>query len=173
MKILGWLLRAVALILVLIVALFLGARLHDGPLGPIPGGSLASGDWVDPAGPDWSFAKDVGEIELQLESQSTSRTTWILVRDGQAWIPCSLGYPPGKTWYQHVASDGRAVLRIDGKRYAVTLSQDADPSLADFARSEVTRKYGRTPPGDAGVIFFRVEPRARGSASVQTQRRTS
>jgi len=161
MTILRWLFRGVVALAVLILALFLGARLHDGPLGPIPGGALASGEWVDPASPDWSFAKDVAEIELQLESQSTSRTTWILVRDAQAWIPCSLSYPPGKTWYQHVASDGRAVLRIDGKRYAVTLSQDADATLPDFARAEVTRKYGNPPPGDAGVIFFRLEPRPR------------
>ena len=32
------------------------------------------------------------------------------------------------------------MLRIDGKRYAVTLAQDADPTLPDFARAEVTRK---------------------------------
>ena len=161
MKILRWLFRGIVALVVLILALFLGARLHDGPLGPIPGGALASGEWVDPASPDWSFAKDVAEIELQLESQSTSRTTWILVRDQQAWIPCSLGFPPGKTWYQHVASDGRAVLRIDGKRYAVTLSKDADPALPDFARAEVTRKYGSLPSSEAGVIFFRLEPRPR------------
>jgi len=161
MKILRWLLRLVVVLFVLVAALFLGARLHDGPLGPIPGGALASGDWVDPASPDWSFAKDVAEIELQLEGQSTSRTTWILVRDGSAWIPCSLSFPPGKTWYQRVASDGRAVLRIDGKRYAVTLSQDADPTLPDFALAEVTRKYGRPPPSEGGVLLFRVEPRAR------------
>ena len=161
MKLLRWLLRLVVALVVLIAALFLGARLHDGPLGPIPGGALASGEWVDPASPDWSFAKDVAEIELQLEGQTTSRITWILVRDGAAWIPCSLAFPPGKTWYQRVATDGRAVLRIDGKRYAVTLTQDADPTLPDFALGEVTRKYGKPAPGDGGVLFFRVEPRPR------------
>jgi len=170
MKILRWLLRIVAALAVLILALFLGARLHDGPLGPIPGGALASGEWVDPVSPDWSFAKDVGEIELQLESQSISRTTWILVRDGQAWIPCSLSYPPGKNWYSHVASDPRAVLRIDGKRYAVTLTQDADPTLPDFALAEVTRKYGRPPPTEGGALFFRLEPRARVSSLANPRR---
>ena len=161
MKILRWLLGLVAVLAVLVGLLFLGARLHDGPLGPIPGGALASGEWVDASGAGWSFAKDVAEIELQLESQATSRTTWILVRDAQAWIPCSLDFPPGKTWYQHVASDGRAVLRIGGKRYAVTLAQDDDPSLPDFALAEVTRKYGKPPPVESGALFFRLEPRAR------------
>ena len=83
------------------------------------------------------------------------------MRDAQAWIPCSLGYPPGKTWYQKVASDGRAVLRIGGKRYSVTLAQDDDASLPAFALAEVTRKYGKPPPGEGGALFFRVEPRAR------------
>jgi hypothetical protein len=161
MKILRWLLRGAVVLGLLIAALFLGARMHDGPLGPILGGALSSGAWVDPASPDWSFAKDVGEIELQLESQSTSRTTWILVRDGSAWIPCSVSFPPGKTWYQQIATDGRAVLRIDGKRYAVTLAQDPDPTLPDFARAEVTRKYGKPPPTEGGAMYFRVEPRAR------------
>ena len=64
MKILRWLFRGIVALVVLILALFLGARLHDGPLGPIPGGALASGEWVDPASPDWSFAKDIAEIEL-------------------------------------------------------------------------------------------------------------
>ncbi len=161
MKLLSWLVRGLGVILVLISALFLGARCHDGPLGPIPGGVLASGEWVDAASDDWAFAKDISEIEFQLESQSLSRTTWILVRDGKAWIPCSLAFPPGKDWHERVATDGRAVLRIAGKRHAVTLAQDDDPTLPEFARAEVTRKYGNPAPGDSGVIFFRIEPRAR------------
>lgn len=161
MKVLRWLLGVLVVLVGLVVIVFVGARLHDGPLGPIPGGALASGDWGEMPTADWAFAKDVGEIELQLESQPISRTTWILVRDGRAWIPCSLGYPPGKTWYTKVAQDNRAVLRIGGQRYAVTLSQDDDPSVPEFALPEVKRKYGNAPPTDAGVIFFRVNPRAR------------
>jgi hypothetical protein len=62
------------------------------------------------AGAGWSFVNDVGEIELQLESQTTSRTTWILYLDGQAYVPCSLGFPPGKSWYRQAALDSRATL---------------------------------------------------------------
>ena len=158
MKILGWLMQALGVILLLCAALFFGARLHDGPLGPIPGGALESGEWVREPSADWSFAKDEGEIELQLDSQPLSRTTWILVRDGKAWIPCSLGFPPGKTWYQAAEIDPAATLRIAGKRYPVLLIKDEDASLPEFARSEVTRKYGKPPSSDAGVIFFRIEP---------------
>jgi hypothetical protein len=138
---------------------YFGARLHDGPLGPIPGGPLRAGELEgEPVG-DWSFAKDVPEIELQLDSQSRSRTVWILVHDAQAYVPCSLGFPPGKTWYVHAANDGRATLRIAGRRYPVTLTRVEDDSLAQALRAEVARKYPRVPPTDAGVWLFRVTSR--------------
>jgi hypothetical protein len=148
--------------LVLIAGIgFLAPRfLHDGPVGPIPGGPLKKGERFDLPVSDWSFATDVAEIELQLASQRVSRTTWILVRDGGAYVPCSLGFPPGKSWHRAAQVDGRATLRIDGRRYPVTLTRDDDPSLPEFARAEVTRKYGSAPPSDAGVLFFRLSSRA-------------
>jgi hypothetical protein len=152
--------KIVAALVALGVAGYFAPRfLHDGPLGPIPGGPLRSGALVETPVTDWSFARDVSEIELQLETQGRSRTTWILVRDGTAWVPCSLGFPPGKTWYEDAQRDGRAILRIEGKRYPVQLTRDDDPALADFARAEVTRKYVNPPPGDSGALFFRVTSR--------------
>lgn len=164
MSVIRWILRIAVALVVLVLVAYFGARLHDGPVGPIPGGAIASGEWYELPVSDWSFAKDVKEIELQLESQKISRTTWILVRGGTAFVPCSLGFPPGKTWYQKAQEDGRAVLRINGQRYAVTLTRDDDPSLAEFARPEVTRKYGNPPPSSAGVMFFRIASRAREGA---------
>jgi hypothetical protein len=154
------LVRAVALLLVLSLTLYFGVRFHDGPIGIIPGGPLVAGDFVETPTTDWTFATDLSEIELQLESQGISRTTWILVRDGAAYIPCSLGFPPGKNWYEKAQQDGRAILRIDGRRHRVTLTRDDDPALAGFARPEVERKYGALPPTDAGVLFFRVTSRS-------------
>jgi hypothetical protein len=163
MTLLRWLVRILVAIVALAVLVFLGARLHDGPLGPIPGGPLASGAEV--AGPvaDWSFVKDVAEIELQLASQGRSRITWILFLDGQAYVPCSLGFPPGKSWHQAAAVDGRAVLRIEGQRYPVTLTKLDDATTQELApaiRAEVERKYGQVPPSSAGVWLFRIESRA-------------
>ncbi len=156
--------RGIALGLGLLVAAavagYYGARLHDGPLALVPGGPLRAGELYEFPVSDWSFATDVAEIELQLESQRISRTTWILVRGGSAYVPCSLGFPPGKRWYRDAQRDGRAMLRIDGKRYPVTLAQDDDASLVEFARAEVKRKYGNAPPGDARVLFFRIDSRA-------------
>jgi hypothetical protein len=162
MAALRWLLRIVLGAIALVTLLFFGARFRDGPLGPIPGGALEAGPEVtEPVG-DWSFAKDVGEIELQLASQTTSRTTWVLVHEGQAYVPCSLGFPPGKSWYKQAVVDGRATLRIEGKRYPVTLTKldDAETlQLEPTVRAEVTRKYGQAPPSDAGVWLFRVTSR--------------
>ncbi len=160
MGILRILVRSVAVLVILGVALYYGARLHDGPLAMIPGGPLVAGDFVETPTSDWTFATDLSEIELQLESQSVSRTTWILVRNGSAYIPCSLSFPPGKNWYEEAQRDGRAVLRIEGRRYRVLLTRDDDPTLAGFARPEVERKYGAPPPTDAGVLFFRLSSRS-------------
>jgi hypothetical protein len=163
MTALRWLLRIAIGIVAVVALIFFAARLHDGPLGPVPGGSLEAGPEVAEPVADWSFVKDVGEVELQLASQGTSRTTWILWHDGVAYVPCSLGFPPGKSWHHEAAADGRATLRIDGKRYPVLLTKLPDAEVASLAepiRAEVSRKYGQAPSTDAGVWLFRVESRA-------------
>jgi len=162
MSLLRWLLRIVVGLAALVALLFFAARLHDGPLGPIPGGPLEAGAEVTQPVADWAFVKDVGEVELQLASQGSSRTTWILFHEGQAYVPCSLGFPPGKSWHHDAAADGRATLRIEGKRYPVTLTKLDDAAvqrLAETVRAEVTRKYGEVPPGGAGVWLFQISSR--------------
>ena len=155
-----WLAYLVFTVVVLLALVFVGARFHDGPLGPIPGGALKSGDVVSEAVVDWSFARDVPEIELQLASEDGSRTVWILVEEGRAYVPCALGFPPGKRWYKEAKKDGRAMLRIQGRRYPVTLTKTDDPALAQRMRAEVERKYKRVPPGEeGGAWFFQVASR--------------
>lgn len=162
MRFLRWLAVAAFAFAALAGAVAVGARFADGPVALLPGGALRSGEWVEAPVADWGFARDVAEIELQLESETRSRTTWILVNDGAAFVPCSLGFPPGKRWHLAASQDGRAVLRIEGKRYPVTLTRaEAEPGVADALRSEVGRKYGRTPPTGAGVWIFRVASRPR------------
>ena len=159
-----WLVGSVLAMVALVVLLFLGARFHDGPLGPIPGGALESGVLVEEPVADWSFAKDVSEIELQLASEDGSRTVWILVDEGRAYVPCALGFPPGKRWYRDAVQDGRATLRIEGRRHPVTLAKTEDPALAERLRSEVQRKYGRLPPGESEVWIFQVASRGEGAS---------
>lgn len=163
MTLVRWLIRILAGLVALIALLFFGARFHDGPLGPIPGGPLASGELVSEPVSDWSFAADVQEVEMQLDSQRRSRTVWILVHEGQAYVPCSLGYPPGKSWYRQAALDGRATLRIQGRRHPVVLTKTDDPALAEALRQEVQRKYKHLPPGESEVWIFQVASRSDGA----------
>ena len=157
MVVLRWVVRIVVLFLALFALVVVGARFHDGPLGPIPGGPLISGPVVGEPVTDWSFATDVVEIELQLASQAKSRTTWIVVHDGKAYIPAATEFPPGKTWHRAALEDGRATLRIAGKRYPVTLTKVEDATLLGAVREVASSKYPARPGGE--VWLFAVTPR--------------
>jgi hypothetical protein len=143
----------------LLVLVALGARFRDGPGGPFPGGPLQAGLLAESPVSDWSFAADEETIELQLLSQVRSRTTWILVRDGAAFIPCNLGFPPAKSWHERAVEDGRAVLRMQGRRYPVTLERIEDAKLAATLGDVLRAKYSGGPPGGDGVWYFRVTSR--------------
>ena len=144
------------------VALTLGVPgcFMDGPLGPFPGGPLRGGDLVESPVADWSFVADVEEIELQLVSQSRSRTTWILFMGGHAYVPSSIGFPPGKNWNARALEDGRAILRIQGSRYPVTLTRVEDEDLVAALGAVDLAKYPEGPPGKDGIWYFRVASRA-------------
>ena len=158
-------LKAIAFLVVLVAvavgALFAYARFHDGPIALIPGGPLVAGELVTAPVADWAFAKDVNEIEMQLAYEKSSRITWILVKDGAAYIPCSLEFPPGKRWHFAADKDGAATVRIDGKLYPVTLARVQDEALArDLGGIAVAKYMGGTPPAnDGGIWFFKLEPR--------------
>jgi hypothetical protein len=151
----------VVLLAVAIGALFAAARMHDGPLGPIPGGPLQKGELIAQLPSDWSFAAGTKEIELQLAYEGTSRTTWFLVDGGAGYVPCSLDFPPGKRWYKSADTDGAAILRIDGKRYGVTLTRVTDQATIDAVGKVALAKYPEAERGRGGrVWFFKVGPRA-------------
>jgi hypothetical protein len=159
MNALHWVVRSVAALAMLPVFVYYGARMHDGPIGLIPGGPLEAGEVVREPIADWSFAKDIGEIELQLDSKRQSRTVWFFVLDGIGYVPCSLGYPPGKIWHRQALVNGAARLRIGGRLYPVTLSKLDDvivQQMSDRVRAELTRKYGDLPPSQKGVWVFQV-----------------
>jgi hypothetical protein len=168
MKILRWLGFFAAALIALVGAVVLAARLSDGPIGILAGGPLVKGELVTGAEPDWSFAKDIPTIEFQLVEPPRSRTTWLLVHDGKAYIPC--GYMDstlGRLWKQWPAEaerDGRAIVRIDGKRYERRLARVTDdPPLVEALTAEIHRKYG--PPAtpatveSGSLLLFALEPR--------------
>jgi hypothetical protein len=156
MRIMRWVGIAVVGVVALLMLLAFAARFHDGPVGALPGGPLEAGELQESPISDWSFAADQELIEMQLVSQERSRTTWILVRGGAAFIPCSLSFPPGKRWHQNALQDGRALLRIQGLRYPVLLERVEDAKLAQTLGYVLQTKYGRRPSGSGGVWYFRV-----------------
>ena len=146
MRVFRWLGIALLVLLAAIGSLLVVARFHDGPLGIVAGGPLRSGELVTtPPEPDWGFTHDLQTIEFQLMSPARSRTTWILEVDGHIYIPC--GYMTstvGKLWKHwpiEAEHDGRAVLRIDGKRYPRLLVRIQHGPIVDRLTQEISRKY--------------------------------
>ena len=143
------------LLLVLLGALLVGARFADGPIAIIAGGPFTSGELVSGPEPDWSFVRDVREVEFQLLEPPRSRTTWILHHEGKAYIPC--GYMTSwwgqlwKRWPAEAEKDPRVLLRIGDALYERQLVRIKDgPSVAPLL-AELSRKYagGRDIPMEA------------------------
>jgi hypothetical protein len=159
------LLRALGRVLLVLALALAGAgvaaRFSDGPLGPFPGGPFESGE--EAAVPeDWSGAAELREIELQLLEPARSRTTWLVVHEGSLYVPCGfLSVPFLKQWPHQAVRDGRAVLRVEGRRYAGRLVRVEEPTLfAELSRLS-SAKYGfgeDLPPDPEQVWFFRFEP---------------
>ncbi len=140
------------------------ARFGDGPIGPLPGGALRRGDLVSASGVDWSFAENLYSVELQLLSPPRSRTTWLVVHGGELYVPCGFLEIPGfKQWPHEAESDGRAVVRIEGRRYPMRAVRVKDPRLYARVAERVARKYGLgegQAPDPERLWIFRLEPRA-------------
>ena len=180
-------------LVLLVIAGYFGARGSDGPIGPIPGGPLTSGELVTEARVDWLAATE-GLIESQpqpyfvefeLEESATSRTTGILLLDGEIYIPCDLGFGWArfsglrrwilhgiylvKSWHERASLDGRAVLRMGGTRYARQAVRVTDPERVEALRRKLealTEQWVAPEPlaprpteGPRDVWFFRLDPR--------------
>ena len=162
MRLLRGLGLALAALVALVVAVGVAARFADGPLGPFPGGPFESGERVSAEGVDWSFLRDVGEVELQLLDPPRSRTTWIVLHDGTPHVPAGfLDLPLWKQWPHEAARDGRALLRVRGRIYPVRAEKVTDRAVYRALAERSGEKYGLG-GGEAdpsSVWFFRLEPR--------------
>ena len=134
------------------------------------GGPLVTGEFVREPEPDWSFLGDVRTIDLQLLDPPRSRVVWIADYDGKAYVVS--GYMGGvvgrlwKHWPAQAERDGRAVIRINGKRYARTLVRvTSGMEVLEGVSAELERKYGFGQPGsiEAGETWlFELAPRDAG-----------
>jgi hypothetical protein len=168
-----WILRAFLALVLLVVAIAVGARFSDGPLAIVAGGPFRSGELVVGPEPDWGFVRDIGEVELQLETPPRSRTTWIVDHAGKAYIPC--GYMDstwGRIWKQwplQAERDGAALLRIGDHTYERQLVRIQSGPEVEAIVTELARKYlgGGPPPADAtdavtsgSLWIFELAPRS-------------
>ena len=163
MRVLRWIAMGLGGIVAVVVVLAFAARFGDGPTFVFPGGPLESGELVGEPVADWSFAADVGEVELQLLEPPRSRITWIVVHEGAAYIPCGFIAVPGfKRWPHQAMRDGRAVVRIRGRRYPVDLVRvtEAQTYAVVLKRNAEKYGYGSGEPDPAGSWIFRMESRS-------------
>lgn len=167
MRILYWLALPPGLLAIVLAGVTIAARFSDGPIGPFPGGPLVSGVLVEGPDPDWSFARDIPEMDLQLLDPPRSRRIWLLVHEKRLFVLS--GYMDtalGRWWKQwplQAEQDPRAVIRVDGKRYARRLERIHDPALHDALAREARRKYGVSLTADViargGAWLYELQPR--------------
>ena len=161
---LRWIGIIAAALVGLVATVAVAARLSDGPIGPFPGGAFGEGPLSTEAEIDWSFAAPIGEIELQLLEPPRSRTVWLLVHEGELYVPC--GFPNIRIWKQwpHEAlRDGRALLRVDGTVYPRRAVRVDDEALIETLRSLAADKYDLLEgASDSEIWFFRMDPRGSG-----------
>jgi len=153
MRIVRWLGSIVAALIAVAVLLAIVARFSDGPIAIFAGGPLESGELATGPEPDWSFARDIDTVELQLVTPPRSRTTWILEHEGKIYVPCGyMNTSFGRLWKKwpfEAEADDRGIVRIEGKRYERRLVRITGLELSDVLMKEIQRKYGVTPARDS------------------------
>ena len=139
----------------------------DGPSPFFGGGPLVAGELVAGPEPDWSFAHDIGTIELQLLDPPRSRLIWVVEHEGKVYVVS--GYMSStigrlwKRWPAQAERDGRAIVRMAGKRYERTLVRIREGAVVEGVTAELRRKYGSgTTPADiaaGNTWLFELAPR--------------
>ena len=143
-------------------------RFADGPNRLFSGGRLVAGELHAGPEPDWSFVRDIPTIELQLLDPPRSRRIWTTEYDGRLYVWSGyMGTTVGRWWKRwpvQAERDGRAVIRIDGKRYERQLVRILDDwPVLEAITAEVNRKYDAALSADMAksgdAWFFALEPR--------------
>lgn len=131
---------------VAVLTLAVASGSSDGPSAFFGGGPLVAGELVTGAEPDWSFARDIGTIELQLLDPPRSRLVWVAEYDGRIYVVSGyMGNAIGRLWKRwppQAERDSRAVVRIAGKRYERLLLRVRSGSVLEGVSAELERKYG-------------------------------
>ena len=120
-------------------------RFADGSNRVFSGGPLVSGELHAGAEPDWRFTDDIQTIDLQLLDPPRSRTIWIQAHDGKIYVFSGfMSTAVGRLWKRwpvQAERDGRAVLRIDGRRYERQLVRIESGAALEGITSAIRDKY--------------------------------
>ena len=120
-------------------------RFADGPTRVFSGGPLESGALHTGPEPDRSFVSDVSTIEMQLLEPSRSRRIWVAESDEKLYVWSGyMGTAVGRLWKRwpvQAERDGRAVIRIDGKRYERQLVRITAGDILDGISTAIRSKY--------------------------------
>jgi hypothetical protein len=131
---------------VAIATLLVASGYSDGASPLFGGGELVSGELITGREPDWSFARDLPTIELQLLNPPRSRVIWIVEHEGKPYVISGyMGSAIGRLWKHwpvQAERDGRAIVRIAGKRYERTLKRIKTGAVVEGVAAELRRKYG-------------------------------
>jgi len=156
---LRWLGLALLAAAVALGVTLVAARFHDGPLGPITGGTFRSGEPAPPPA-DWSFAADAPTLELELPAElGRSITTGVVVVDGRLYVPCL--FANAKRWPHAVLRDGRVRARLGGRIYELRAGRVDDPATLARVAPAFVAKYPETDGTGLGTRdwLFALQPR--------------
>ena len=120
-------------------------RFADGSNRVFSGGPLVSGELHAGPEPDWRFTDDIQTIDLQLLDPPRSRTIWIQAHDGKIYVFSGfMSTAVGRLWKRwpvQAERDGRAVLRIDGRRYERQLVRIESGAALEGITGAIRDKY--------------------------------
>jgi hypothetical protein len=140
------------------IAIAVAARFSDGPICPLAGGALIEGPLVTDETVDWERVRgEAWMAELQLIEPPRSRTVGFVVVDGELYVPCFYpGLSAWKQWPHEAVRDGRAILRLEGTRYARDLVRVTDPAVYEPVWEAMVEELGA--PGRESVWIFHLAP---------------
>ena len=139
---------ALCLVLIPVTAITTAAakqRFADGPNRVFSGGALESGELHTGAEPDWRFVSEIPTIEMQLLDPPQSRRIWTAEYDGKIYVWSGyMATAVGRVWKRwplQAERDGRAMMRIDGKRYERQLVRIKSGPILDGISAAIRNKY--------------------------------
>jgi hypothetical protein len=144
-----------------------------GPLGPLPGGSLAGKVAGTPSG-GWAFSDAHKTVQLEVRPTNPySVNVWCADVRGRLYVGAGQG--ASSTWARALLEDPRARIRIGAVIYEVTAARVAstdeireylDSLASKYESSDATTSdFEPTEDRPASAILFRLDPRARSEAA--------